>query len=98
MSDVDKLHFSKKPCEGACFYRGDFRVDLTADTFLDTSKFSKGELWLNGRALGRIWNAGPQRTLYAPQPWLKKGKNEVVVFDLDGQSGRSVQGLQKPVL
>jgi beta-galactosidase len=98
MSDVDKLHFSKRPCEGACFYRGDFRLDSTADTFLDTSKFSKGELWLNGRALGRIWNAGPQQTLYAPAPWLKKGKNEVVIFDLDGKSGRSIQGLLKPIL
>ncbi len=102
MSDVEKLHFSKKPCEGACFYRGNFRLgssgDTSADTFLDTSEFGKGELWLNGRALGRIWNAGPQRTLYAPQPWLKKGKNEVIIFDLDGKSGRAVRGLEKPVL
>lgn len=98
MSDLDKLHFSKKTCEGPCFYRGEFKLDSTGDTFLDTSEFGKGQLWLNGRALGRIWNAGPQRTLYAPAPWLKKGKNEVVIFDLDGRSGRSIRGADKPVL
>jgi beta-galactosidase len=33
-----------------------------------------------------------------PGPWLKKGENEVVVFDLKGESGRSLQGLDHPVL
>ncbi|MEO6912275.1 MAG: hypothetical protein ABI158_15280 [Edaphobacter sp.] len=64
----------------------------------DTREFTKGELWLNGRALGRIWNIGPQQTLYAPGPWLVKGKNEVVVFDLQGKMGSSLRGLDKPVL
>jgi beta-galactosidase len=98
MNDPDKLHFSKKPCKGPCFYRGDFKLDSTADTFLDTSAFSKGELWLNGMVLGRIWNVGPQRTLYTPAPWLKKGRNEIVVFDLDSKPGSSLRGLEKPVL
>ena len=98
MNDPDKLHFSKKPCKGPCFYRGDFKLGSTADTFLDTSAFSKGELWLNGMVLGRIWNVGPQRTLYTPAPWLKKGRNEIVVFDLDGKPGSSLRGLEKPVL
>jgi len=98
MNDLGKLKFSSKPCSGPCFYRGDFKLASIGDSFLDTGEFTKGELWLNGRALGRIWNAGPQRTLYGPAPWLEKGRNEVVVFDLDGQSGRSVRGLDKPVL
>jgi len=98
MTDVDKMHFSTKACTGPCFYRGDFKLAATADTFLDTSDLTKGQLWLNGRALGRIWNVGPQQTLYAPGPWLKNGKNEVVVFDLDGKSGASVRGLESPVL
>jgi beta-galactosidase len=68
------------------------------DTFLDTSEFTKGELWLNGRTLGRIWNIGPQKTLYAPEPWLRKGRNEVVVFDLQGRIGSVIRGLEKPVL
>lgn len=98
MNAIDSLHFSSKPCEGPCFYRGNFSMSATGDTFLDTGSFTKGELWLNGRALGRIWNVGPQRTLYVPGPWLVKGSNEVVVFDLDGKSGLSVRGVEKPVL
>ena len=98
MAAVDKLPFSSKPCTGACFYRGSFDLATTSDTFLDTGEFTKGELWLNGQALGRIWNIGPQKALYAPGPWLVKGKNEIVVFDLEGKPGHVIRGLDKPVL
>lgn len=98
MTDVEKLHYSSAPCEGPCFYRASFHLAKVADTFLDTGEFTKGELWLNGRALGRIWNIGPQKTLYAPAPWLNKGKNVIVVFDLEGKSGRSIRGLNHPIL
>lgn len=98
MSHLDRLHFSAEPCTGACFYRGSFDLANTADSFLDTHEFTKGQLWLNGRALGRIWNAGPQRTLYAPGPWLQKGRNEIVIFDLDGKGGLTVQGTKTPAL
>jgi beta-galactosidase len=98
MTTVDKLHYSTKPCEGACFYRGNFDLAAVGDTFLETSQFSKGELWLNGHALGRIWNIGPQKTLYAPEPWLMRGQNEIVVFDLQGKMGAAVRGLEKPEL
>ena len=98
MTAVDSMKYSTKPCEGACFYRGSFNLAATGDTFLDTSEFTKGELWLNGGALGRIWNIGPQKALYAPGPFLVKGRNEIVVFDLQGKMGGSVQGLDKPAL
>jgi len=98
MKAVNNLPYSTKPCEGPCFYRGSFELAATGDTFLDTSDFSKGELWLNGDALGRIWDIGPQKALYAPGPWLVKGKNEVIVFDLQGKPGRVIRGLNKPVL
>jgi beta-galactosidase len=98
MNDLSGLKFSRKPCMGACFYRAGFNLTTTADTFLDTGEFTKGALWLNGHALGRIWNIGPQRTLYAPGPWLRNGSNELTIFDLNGKMGRSVQGLDKPLL
>jgi len=94
----EKLAYTKQSCSGACFYRTTFTVDKPADTFLDTSAFTKGQVWLNGHALGRVWNIGPQKALYVPGPWLKAGQNEVVVFDLQGESGRSLQGLDHPVL
>ena len=36
---------------------------------------------MNGKNLGRFWNTGPQRTLYLPADWLKKGHNQIVVFE-----------------
>jgi beta-galactosidase len=98
MTDVRALAFSTGPCEGACFYRGSFDLTAVGDTFFDTGEFVKGQLWLNGSALGRMWDVGPQKTLYAPGPWLKAGKNEVVVFDLQGKMGAAVRGLDKPAL
>ncbi len=93
-----EMAYSKQPCSGACFYRASFNVTTPKDTFLDTSSLTKGEVWLNGRALGRFWNIGPQKTLYIPAPWLKAGKNEVVVFDLDGKPDRKIEGLDHPIL
>jgi beta-galactosidase len=93
-----KLRYSSQPCSGPCFYRASFTVTTPRDTFLDTSALTKGEVWLNGRALGRFWNIGPQRTLYVPAPWLKPGRNEVVAFDLEGKSGQKIAGLDHPIL
>jgi beta-galactosidase len=98
MQNTSGLSYKHQACKGPCFYRADFQVDKPADTFLDTGKFVKGEVWLNGRPLGRIWDIGPQRALYLPGPWLKTGANQVVVFDLDGGPGRSLQGLDHPRL
>jgi beta-galactosidase len=98
MTKPSTLPFKKMLCFGPCFYRGTFTVDQPGDTFLDTSQLSKGQLWVNGHALGRFWNIGPQKTLYLPGPWLKKGTNEVVVFDLDGKPGVTVEGLVMPNL
>lgn len=98
MDNVSTLKFKKTTCNGPCFYRGTFRVEKPGDTFLDTSQLSKGQLWVNGHALGRFWNIGPQKTLYLPGPWVKKGANEVVVFDIDGHSSSSIEGLTVPNL
>jgi beta-galactosidase len=98
MTDPWKLAFKKAECSGPCFYRGTFAVDHPADTFLEPSNLSKGQMWVNGHALGRFWKVGPQKTLYVPGAWLKKGANEVVVFDVDGKPGGTVEGLAMPVL
>lgn len=98
MSDPEKLAFRAAECKGACFYRGSLHVDHPADTFLDTGNFVKGMVWVNGHPLGRVWNIGPQKTLYLPGPWLRPGANEVIVFDLDGAPGRTATGRAKPTL
>ena len=92
------LAYSQTACTGDCFYRGSFNVDVPGDTFLDTRAFRKGQVWVNGHALGRVWSIGPQKTLYLPGPWLHKGENVVVVFDLDGTAGGSLIGRNTPIL
>jgi hypothetical protein len=42
--------------------------------------------------LGRYWNVGPQHSLYCPASWLKKGENEMVVFDLLQEAAPDVSG------
>ncbi len=98
MDDPGKLPFGSGDCTGPCFYRGSLQVDRVGDTFLDTSAFTKGFVWVNGHPLGRIWSIGPQKTLYLPGPWLHQGVNDVIVFDLEGRPGESVAGRNTPDL
>jgi len=74
------------------FFRGEFQVGRTADTFLDLGGYQKGVVWVNGRNLGRYWDIGPQKRLYCPAPWLKKGKNEIIIFDLHQTRAAPVRG------
>jgi beta-galactosidase len=80
------------------FFRGHFTLITTGDTFLDTRNLGKGVVFINGHNLGRFWSVGPQQTLYVPGPWLHKGSNEIVVFDLLPQAHESVEGLDHPIL
>jgi beta-galactosidase len=98
MNDPEKVRFQPGPCTGPCFYRGTFQVNHPGDTFLDTSQFTKGFVWVNGHELGRIWNIGPQKTLCLPGPWLHRGSNDVIVFDLEGAPGRTLEGRLAPIL
>lgn len=97
MRDVDSVAFHKHRCHGACFYRASFNVHQPADTFLDTRSLGKGMVWINGRPLGRFWHIGPQGALYLPAPWLKRGRNEIVIFDLDGQGSPTATFSDKPI-
>lgn len=79
-------------------YRGTFNVKRPADTFLNFETWGKGLVYVNGHAMGRIWEIGPQQTLYKPGCWLKKGENEIIVIDITGPRDLKVEGLKKPLL
>ena len=79
-------------------YRGTFEVDKTSDTFLNFRTWGKGLVYVNGYPLGRIWDIGPQQTLYLPGPWLKKGKNEILVFDILGPKEYFSEGLTSHII
>lgn len=80
------------------YYRATFILDKVGDTFLNMESWGKGMVWVNGRAMGRFWEIGPQQTLYMPGCWLKKGVNEIIVLDLKGPEKAIVTGLKKPIL
>jgi beta-galactosidase len=93
-----KLHFKKAQVEGPVFWRGTFQIPAPQDTFLDLRSWGKGVLWVNGHCLGRFWNIGPTQTAYLPGPWLKPGKNEIIILDYLGPSTPVIAGLDKPIL
>ncbi|WP_430815303.1 beta-galactosidase [Carboxylicivirga sp. RSCT41] len=80
------------------FHKTTFNLNETGDSFLDLSQWGKGAAWINGRSLGKFWNIGPQQTIYVPGPWLKKGKNELVIFTFEDTGARKAKGLKKPIL
>jgi beta-galactosidase len=41
-----------------------------------------GIAFVNGIHIGHYWKIGPQLTLYVRPPYLKKGTNELVVFEV----------------
>ena len=69
-----------------------------SDTFLNFETWGKGLVYVNGHPLGRIWEIGPQQTLYMPGCWLKKGENEIMVFDIVGPRNAVSEGLTAPLL
>ncbi len=79
-------------------YRGTFNVKKPGDTFLNFETWGKGLVYVNGHPMGRIWNIGPQQTLYMPGVWLEKGENEILIFDILGPEDTKVEGLKTPLL
>jgi beta-galactosidase len=92
------IKFMKGSTGMPAFYRASFDIPRASDTFLDLSTWGKGVAWVNGHNLGRFWSIGPQQTLYCPGPWLKPGRNDLIVFELDGTTNHTVAGLATPIL
>lgn len=79
-------------------YTGTFKIGKLGDTFINMENFGKGQIYVNGHALGRFWRIGPQQTLYCPGCWLKKGNNEIMVLDVVGTDHPVLWGQNKPEL
>jgi beta-galactosidase len=99
-NDIGTARFSARAVttDAPALLKGSFTLNQLADTYLDMSAWGKGVVWVNGHNLGRYWNIGPQQTLYLPAEWLKKGKNEVIVFELLKPGTKQLQGIKAPIL
>lgn len=82
MADLSKLEFGEFNDAPATFHKGEFELDEIGEAFI-LCPGVKGLVWVNGFNLGRYWNIGPTETLYIPSPVLKKGKNEVIILELE---------------
>ncbi len=99
LDNLAKLKFSvgnTQDCPG--FFQGSLNVDQVADTFLSMEGWGKGVVFLNGFNLGRYWKKGPQKTLYVPASLLKKGENQIIVFELEGMNTPEIEFVDTPIL
>ncbi|MBQ7943803.1 MAG: beta-galactosidase [Lachnospiraceae bacterium] len=88
---IAKLNFDKDYEEGQpSFSLFELEIDEVADTFLDFTGFGKGCAFVNGFNIGRFWEIGPQKRLYIPAPLLKKGLNQIILFETEGKTSDSV--------
>jgi len=97
LNDLRGLKFSARQHVGPAFHRGFFQLKETGDTYLDMRGWGKGCVWVNGHHLGRHWKVGPQLSLYCPGVWLKQGRNEVIVLDLEDVQKRAIKCQKDPV-
>lgn len=101
MNNLEKLNYDKleNGGESPAFYKGKFYVDKVCDTFVKPSGFTKGFIVVNGVNLGRFYNtAGPQKTLYLPAPYLRKGENEIIIFESDKVNELKVEFVDAPIV
>ncbi|MCR5426415.1 MAG: beta-galactosidase [Lachnospiraceae bacterium] len=99
LDHTEKLIFGKDPCpEGPSFRHFTLEVKETCDTFLNMAGWGKGCVFVNGFPIGRYWEIGPQVSLYVPAPVLKKGKNEIIIFETEGRGKDTIVFEDRPNL
>ena len=99
LDNIEKLDFGKEYKDGTpAFFKFEFDADECADTFLDLEGWGKGCAFVNGFNIGRFWKIGPQKRLYIPAPLLIKGKNEIVVFETEGERAEYISLKDEPEL
>uniref|UniRef100_A0A6P7GJL7 Beta-galactosidase n=1 Tax=Diabrotica virgifera virgifera TaxID=50390 RepID=A0A6P7GJL7_DIAVI len=68
-------------CDGPKLYRAVLEINDLRDTYVDMRNWNKGIIIVNGFVLARYLKLGPQLSYYLPAPFLKYGKNEILIFE-----------------
>ncbi|KAF1295679.1 beta-galactosidase [Enterococcus sp. JM4C] len=79
------------------FYQYQFTLEEVEDTFIDLSQFGKGCVFVNQQNIGRFWAVGPTLSLYIPKGLLKRGQNELIIFETEGVYQASISLTKQPV-
>ncbi|MBF0863356.1 MAG: beta-galactosidase [Gluconobacter potus] len=73
-------------------FKAYFDRPSTGGVYIDMSAWKKGYVWVNGHALGRFWEMGPQYRLFCPASWMRSSGNEVLILDYHQENPASVRG------
>ena len=65
--------------------------------YLDITGWGMGEVWINGQYAGSYWEAEKQRTIQIPASILKKGINDVVMFELKNNEQKVARLSNEPI-
>lgn len=91
MEDISHLDYTKELHESEPgFYEFAFEVKEVADTYLDTTGWGKGCVFVNNFLLGRFWDIGPQKNLYIPSALLKQGDNKIIIFETQAKRSETI--------
>ncbi len=92
-SAFEALTKSAKPSGLPTWFRTTFAARSESPLFLELTGLTKGQVYVNGRHVGRYFVATaagetvpPQTTVLLPAPWLRSGsdENELMIFDEHG--------------
>ena len=98
LETTEHIDFSKKWVAGQpAFYRFEAELSEIGDTYLDLSEFGKGIVWVNGTNIGRFWEVGPILSLFVPEGLLRKGQNEIVIFETEGRFSEVIDFVKEPI-
>lgn len=99
LDDISHIDYSRGCTEGQpSFSRFEFTLDAPSDTFIDTTGFGKGCVFVNGTNVGRYWEIGPIQTLYVPHGLTHAGVNELVVFETEGKLSDTISLVSEPLI
>lgn len=56
------------------------------DTYIDTTGYGKGYIFVNRFNIGRFWGVGPQYKIFVPSQLLNRGNNEIIIIESDGNT------------
>lgn len=99
LDNLEKLDFTRDWKPGTpSFYRFEVTIDQVGDTFIDLEGWGKGCVLVNGFNIGRFWEIGPQKRLYLPGPLLRKGYNEIIIFETEGKAAEYITLKNEPDL
>ena len=74
---------------GPQFYRSSFTLPQIQDIQLiwrvNPEAMGHGSVWVNGNHIGRYPELNGKIGMYIPEPWLREGKNELLIYEEEGK-------------